>query len=116
MSAPTIYVRRDGQPGAAVAVALELWTSSGPVRGDCVVFFDRPIPFPERHPEEHGLASGDGHEWVLVEPGVEETWRFAGEERVRMRLFLLDSASRRVVGAYYWLTAPDGAKPSSPEG
>ena len=116
MSAPTVYVRRRDGHADNVPIGLDLWDNAGPIRGDRVLFFDRPLPYPVREPYAEGIASRDGQEWLLVERDIEETWREQGKDHVRHRLFLLDGEDRRLVGAYYWLEVSDGATRGSPEG
>ncbi|MCP4803975.1 MAG: hypothetical protein GY913_08925 [Proteobacteria bacterium] len=116
MSAPAVFVRRADGHAELVSIGLDLWDHAGPIRGDRVLFFDRPLPYAVREPRPEGFASRDGQEWLLVEPDVEETWREAGVDHIRRRLFLLDGEDGRLVGAYYWLEISDGATPGSPEG
>lgn len=97
-------IRTGGTWRGTVPVGLTLWVRDEPVMGDRVIFHDRAVHWP------HGLIDGDGRvyfdgqQWMLVDDGVEETFRGRdGQEFIRYRAWVVDEARQLVVGAYYWL-------------
>ena len=96
-----------------VNVGLTLWATSGPVRGDRIIFLDRPYLL-KRPCTPDGGVFADGREWQLIEPELFETWREGRIEFQRYRALMLERESLEIVGEYYWLDTRELGSRSSP--
>lgn len=98
------FVARPGSPFAGtVPISLGLWTPDGPIRGDRVVFFDRPQAV-DAPISVDGRVAWESRDFALTVPEVYERWRERDVELVRYRCLLVERGDEgRAVGAYYWL-------------
>lgn len=95
-------VRPGGGWRGVVSVGLSLWTSHGPVRGDRIIFLDRPRRWLGTDRTD-GKVVTDGKEWPLVEPELFDSWREGRIEYLRYRALMLEPEAGEVIGEYFWL-------------
>lgn len=95
-------VRPGGVWRGSVPVGLDLWTRSGPVRGDRVIFFDRPRPVKDLELTDGSVASHD-REWALSKPELFEEWTEGRKSFKRWRALMVDTERKLAVGALFWL-------------
>lgn len=95
-------VRPGGAWRGQVHVGLDLWTRSGPVREDRVIFFDRPQGAASVTLSDGSVASHD-REWQLGEPELFEEWTEGKKSYRRWRSLMVDVNRKVAVGAFYWL-------------
>ncbi|MCB9744860.1 MAG: hypothetical protein H6741_04030 [Alphaproteobacteria bacterium] len=98
-----VFVVRPGRAWRGqVDVGLDLWTRSGPVREDRVIFFDRPKAA-EGVSLSDGSVSSSDWEWQLSAPELFEEWTEGSKSYRRWRALMVDPERKLAVGALYWL-------------